>query len=114
MIGPAHKFNLTTYFRSRVGFKRQCLTAPQFLLREQVIKIRIKSTGEIQEVTRNVAFDLIDRKIAVLATTPLTREEQRIRPPTTPYNPQETENRQEDTSLYSDRQMRDSRHNRRV
>ena len=78
------------------------------------IRIRIKSTGEIQEVTRNIARDLIERKIAVLAFSPITREEQRISPSTTPYNPQETGNRQEDASLYSDRQMRDSRHNRRV
>ena len=32
-----------------------------------MITIRIKSSGEVKEVTRNVAFDLIDRGIAVLA-----------------------------------------------
>jgi len=30
------------------------------------LKIRIKTTGEIKEVTRNEAFDLIDRKVADL------------------------------------------------
>lgn len=36
-----------------------------------MIKIRIKSTGEIQEVTRNIAHDLIDRGIGELLTNPI-------------------------------------------
>jgi hypothetical protein len=34
-----------------------------------MIKIRIKTTNEIREVTNNIAHDLIDRGIAELATS---------------------------------------------
>ncbi len=37
----------------------RCLSRP-------MIKIRNKQTGDITEVTRNIAFDLIDRGIAEL------------------------------------------------
>lgn len=33
-----------------------------------MIKVRILTTGEIQEVTPNVAFDLTDRKVAEVYT----------------------------------------------
>ena len=58
-----------------------------------MIKIQIKATGEIREVTKNVAYDLIDRGIAVLAGS---------KPPV-------GVDRQEDKSRYLDRQMRSFR-----
>jgi hypothetical protein len=38
-------------------------------------KVKIKETGEMKEVTDNVAFDLIDRGIAELAGTKAPKKE---------------------------------------
>jgi len=38
-----------------------------------MVKVRIKETGIIKEVTRNEAHDLIDRGIAELATTSIAK-----------------------------------------
>lgn len=40
-----------------------------------MITIRIKSTGEIKEVERNIAFDLVDRKIAEVVRKEPPRKE---------------------------------------
>ena len=57
-----------------------------------MLKILIKATGETQEVTRNVAFDLIDRELATLLPIVGTK----------------TVDRAEDAPLYLNRQMRAS------
>ena len=57
-----------------------------------MLKILIKATGETQEVTRNVAFDLIDRGLATLLPIAGTK----------------TVDRAEDAPLYLNRQMRAS------
>lgn len=82
-----------------------------------MITIRIKSTGEIREVTKNVAFDLIDGGVAVLATTPFSheerkREERRQSSNVASQNTPKTSDRAESDSLYLNRQMRSSGNNR--
>lgn len=81
-----------------------------FLPRLKMIKIRIVKTGEIKEETPNVAFDLIDRKVAVLASVPMSREELRMeeRRKVVLQNTSKTEDRQENSQLYQNRQMRSS------
>lgn len=66
---------------------------PPLLFLLEMIRIRIKATGEIREATRNEAFDLIDRGVAELFKghpVPVYKVEQ------------EREN------LYTNRQMRTS------
>ena len=38
-----------------------------------MITIRIKASGEIRQVTRNIAFDLIDRKLADVYQQPVVK-----------------------------------------
>jgi len=66
-----------------------------------VIKIRIKANGEVKEVTRNEAFDLIDRGLAELykAETPKS----------SPFSPPTISDRQVSGNSYLNRQMHSSK-----
>ena len=60
------------------------------------IKIQIIKTGKVQEVSQKVAYDLINKGLALMSLSDDSR----------------TGNKQEDDSLYLNRQMRASRRHR--
>lgn len=62
-----------------------------------MVKIRIKKTGVIQEVTRNIAFDLIDKGVAEIYRGKSPQESPIIEP--------KIDDRQLGGNIYPNRQM---------
>ena len=65
----------------------------------------MKGTGEIREVTNNVAFDLVDRELAEV----LTRKKAKIKPVIAPI----TEDKKINPKSYLNRQFNTSRRDKR-